>query len=78
MRVINDYHCAACDVTREYFVENCVSSVECQSCGAMATKVLRAPRFQLDGTTGDFPTAADKWVKSREQKMKAERKAAQG
>ena len=46
----------------------------CQVCGSPATKVIRPIAFQLEGTSGDFPTAADKWVKKREEKMAQERK----
>lgn len=57
----------------EHFVDSVVEEVECE-CGAMGKRQIAAPRSQLDGCSGDFPTAADAWQKRRESHMRKERK----
>lgn len=75
MKVLNDYYCGSCGRTEELFVENGLMTVECQHCQKDATKVRAVPNFQLPGNDpAGFPTAADKWVKKREQKMAEERR----
>ncbi len=77
MRVFNDFHCDSCGVTEEHFLENDAKQCTCPSCGAIARKILRPINFQLPGNDpSGFPTAADKWVKKREQKLAQEKKQA--
>lgn len=73
MRVLNDFECTRCGIIEEHFLENDTNQTTCLECGGVARKTISVPNFQLEGTSGHFPTAADKWVKSREQKMKQER-----
>jgi len=75
MRVLNDFKCVECGHTSERLLDNDILEVDCQYCQGIAKKARAVPNFQLEGTSGDYPTAADKWVKSREQKMAQERKA---
>ena len=76
MKVLNDYRCDHCGWQQELFVENSVTTVECQDCPNIATKVRSVPNFHLPGNDpAGFPTAADKWVKKREQKIAQEKKA---
>jgi hypothetical protein len=76
MRVLNDFYCPKCGLQEEYFVDNEATHTDCQSCGSPATKVRSVPNFQLPGNDpAGFPTAADKWVKKREQKIAQERRA---
>ena len=58
----------------EHFVEPDVRTVVCRACGGAAARLLSAPRISLEGLSGDFPTAADKWEKRRESHMALERK----
>lgn len=75
MRVLNDFECTHCGAVNEYFVDNQENTVTCIDCGALATKVRSVPNFMLPGNDpAGFPTAADKWVKKREQKMAQEKK----
>jgi predicted nucleic acid-binding Zn ribbon protein len=75
MRVFNDYECDQCGCIEEHFLENGTRSCTCLQCGGTARKVLSVPHFQLPGNDpAGFPTAADKWVKKREQKMAQERR----
>lgn len=59
--------------TTEHFVEHDIVEVECE-CGALAKRQIPAPRAVLDGCSGDFPTAADKWEQRRNSHMKKEQK----
>ena len=74
MRVLNDYRCTECGVVNEHFVENSVTEVACQDCGAIATKVQPVVRCNLDPISGSFPGATMSWEKQREQHMALERK----
>ena len=75
MRVLNDYECTHCGITEEHFLDNDVKQTTCLECGGVARKTRSVPNFQLPGNDpAGFPTAADKWVKKREQKMAQERK----
>lgn len=40
----------------------------CPECDEWSSLVFSVPNFYLDGTSGDFPTAADKWAKDHEKK----------
>lgn len=68
-----DFKCA-----RGHLHEAMVSREEridtCPVCGFAAHRQLAAPRISLDGISGDFPTAADKWEKNRESHMEKERR----
>ena len=76
MKVLNDYMCSQCGWAKELFLENSINAVDCQDCGGVARKVRAVPNFQLPGNDpAGFPTAADKWVKKREQKIAQEKKA---
>lgn len=75
MRVLNDYGCDTCDYKEELFLDNDVITTPCPSCGGVAKKIRSVPNFMLPGNDPQgFPTAADKWVKKREEKMAEERK----
>lgn len=47
----------------------------CSACGGKAHFIISTPQIKLDGISGDFPTASDRWAKLRESRVKAERKA---
>ena len=73
MRVIDDFLCPS-GHEQENLVEQGISVVECNVCGAWATKVRSVPNFTLEGVTGDYPSAADRWVKDRALRLKQEEK----
>jgi hypothetical protein len=58
----------------EAFVDTAIHATPCKECGAEATRVISAPSMRLEGCTGDFPSAADAWVRKRSQKMAQEQK----
>jgi hypothetical protein len=57
----------------ERFVDADIVENQCE-CGALGVRQISAPRAQLEGFSGAFPGAADKWEKNRESHMRKERK----
>jgi hypothetical protein len=62
MMVIRDFRCPNGHQT-EQFVDNLQEYIPCQECDLKATRLLTACNFALEGTSGDFPTSAQKWTK---------------
>ena len=73
-RRIFDFECTWKQHRTEHLVEPDVRIVECPVCGKPATRLIAAPRCQLEGITGDFPGAALKWEANRESHMRKEQK----
>jgi hypothetical protein len=67
-----DFRCPCGHVT-EHFVDETIREVQCE-CECMAERLIAAPRFALDGCSGDFPTAADAWERRRASHMAKEAK----
>jgi predicted nucleic acid-binding Zn ribbon protein len=53
----------------EEFVFKDIATSRC-GCGADARRVLSAPAFHLDGSSGHFPGAASKWEREHERLAK--------
>ena len=68
-----DFRCAGGHVS-EHFVEAGTCAVQCPECNQLALRQVAAPRAKLEGITGAFPSAADKWERNRESHMKKERR----
>ena len=60
----------------EEFVDSTTTTTSC-GCGAVATKVVSATPFVLDGSTGDFPGRHMKWVREHEEAGRRGREARQ-
>ena len=58
----------------EAFVDTECYATPCKECGSESTRVMSAPTMKLEGWSGDFPTAADAWVRKRSEKIAQERK----
>lgn len=71
MRAIFDFECPFGHINEE-FVDAAVHQTACRDCGAPAERRISPPRVRLEGITGAFPTAADAWVRRREEKMRQE------
>lgn len=69
---VYDFRCPQGHVT-EHFVDAVIEEVQCH-CECMATRCLSAPRSKLEGITGAFPGAADKWERNRASHMRKEQK----
>jgi len=68
-----DFRCAGGHVS-EHFVEAGTCAVQCPECNQLALRQVAAPRAKLEGITGAFPSAADKWQRNRESHMNKERR----
>jgi hypothetical protein len=68
-----DFLCSAGHV-EERFILRDERTVVCSDCGAVAYRMIAGARSQLEGISGAFPSAADKWVRDRESHMRRESK----
>jgi transcription elongation factor Elf1 len=76
MKRMFDFVCGDFHVT-ECLIDDSIRTTTCKTCGQAAIRVVSAPRIALEGITGAFPDAADKWVRVRAEKRKQEQKASQ-
>lgn len=51
------------------------SEVPCGGCGGVALKTISAPAIKLEGWSGSFPGAANKFDRIHREKLAAEQKA---
>lgn len=75
MKRIFEFLCTNDHLTEQFIDEDARTAV-CRECGAEAMRQISTPRINLEGITGAFPGAADKWVKKRAEKLKQEQKLA--
>ena len=73
-RRIFEFQCNNCSNVFEQYIDDSLKTTKCPICGSEATRIISKPRIDVDGCSGDFPTAADAWVRRRESHMKYERK----
>lgn len=74
MRRLDDFRCP-CGIVEEHFIDlESEGPPVCNKCGLKMKRVQSPIRFKLEGLSGDYPTAADKWVKQREEKLKLEKR----
>jgi predicted nucleic acid-binding Zn ribbon protein len=60
--------------TVKEYIDDSLKTTTCPACDTEAKRIISKPRIDLEGCSGDFPTAADAWVRRRESHMKYERK----
>jgi hypothetical protein len=65
-----DFRCPEGHV-EEHLVDAGTEENQCK-CGAIGKRQLAAPRAKLEGFSGAFPGAADKWERNRESHMRKE------
>ena len=75
MKRFFEFMCAEGHVS-EHLIDDSLRTASCKECGDNAIRILSTPRISLEGITGAFPGAADKWVKQRAEKLKQEQKRA--
>lgn len=63
---IFEFRCVKGHVT-DKFIDDEVLVVECPHCRNDASRIISTPRIALEGITGAFPTAADKWARKHEE-----------
>lgn len=66
MRMIFDFKCPTGHVT-ESLVDAAIFKAPCKICSETAARQISAPKAMLDGTSGHFPGAADKWARQHER-----------
>lgn len=64
-RLLRDFHCHACGKHFERFIDTEVFQSPCE-CGGVAQRVISLPTISLEGITGAFPGAHDRWARIRE------------
>ena len=73
MKILNDFMCDDGHVT-EAFRDDSEQSIMCLVCSKVAVKALATPQIKLEGFSGAFPDAYDRWTKVRAEKLKQEKK----
>lgn len=73
--ILYDFKCSSCDKVQEAFgkMDDKEQVVDC-FCGGHAKRIISPVTFKLEGCSGAYPTAYDKWEKKRAQHMKWEKK----
>ena len=69
MKTLRDFVCEKCGTIQERFLDGEVICVDC-ACGAVAKRMIGMPMVQLEGITGAFPGAHDRWARIREEKFR--------
>jgi hypothetical protein len=74
MKRLRDFQCCACEAMYERFVSDEVKDMICD-CGESAFPVITRATIKLEGITGAFPGAHDRWARIREDnaRIKARR-----
>ena len=69
MLILYDFKCAECGAVQEKLVDRNESGqpLPCDLCSADAVRVISPVRSNLEGLSGHFPDAADKWAKRHEK-----------
>ena len=75
MRRIFEFLCAEGHVT-DQFIDDSLRQSVCTVCGKESTRIVSTPRVKLEGITGAFPGAYDRWERVRAEKLAQEKKKA--
>lgn len=73
MKRFYEFQCAN-DHVSEHYIDEGLRTASCKECGENAIRIISTPRISLEGITGAFPGAADKWVRNRAERLKQEQK----
>jgi len=73
MKRMYEFVCV-CGQRTEKLVGYETTEVQC-GCGGTASRVISAPKFNLEGWSGHFPSAHGRFEHRHIEKLKAERKA---
>lgn len=69
-----DFLCRQEHITEAY-VDSDVRSIKCHTCEQDADRIISSPAIKLEGWSGSFPGAANKFDRIHREKLKAEQKA---
>lgn len=75
MRRMFEFVCSNGHLT-EKFIDDKTRAISCPLCGEQSVRLVSTPRINLEGFTGAFPGAADKWLRIRAEKHKQATKLA--
>ena len=67
--ILYDYLCE-CGYKFEKLARIHDRTYECKRCGEMAQRLISAPRIKLEGWSGHFPTAKQKFIKMHEKEAR--------
>lgn len=73
MKRMFEFLCADGHVSEQLVDSNARDSL-CRVCGGVAQRIVSSPNIKLEGFTGAFPGAYDRWERVRAEKLKQERK----
>lgn len=65
-KLLRDFRCHQCSRMTERFIEAEANETRCPHCGGVAIRIIGMPTVKLEGITGAFPGAHDKWARIRE------------
>lgn len=66
MRTLRDFVCGTCGQCVEKLVDSEYHTIECPECHGDAVQQMGMPTVRLEGITGSFPGAHEKWARIRE------------
>ena len=64
-RLMRDFLCKHCGKEYERFIDVDTHYIKCE-CGEKAHRLIGMPTVNLEGITGAFPGAHDRWARIRE------------
>lgn len=68
MLMLYDFKCEQCSKVREVLVDNkLLDTVACPDCKVSMVRVISPIRSILEGHSGHFPDAADRWTRRHEK-----------
>jgi putative FmdB family regulatory protein len=67
MLILFDWKCGNCGHEFEQLAPSSHKVTGCPECHMNATRVIAPVRCQLEGISGHFPDAADKWARQHER-----------
>ena len=76
MRTIRDFLCGTCGQLTEKLVDSDYKTIECPECHGDAIEQMSMPTVRLEGITGAFPGAHEKWARIREDNARIKAKNA--
>ncbi len=72
-KLLREFECESCGRMQERFIDVETHYVEC-SCGGTARKIVGMPTVKLEGITGAFPGAHDRWARIREENARQKKR----
>ena len=67
--ILYDFQCE-CGSKFEALAKMSDLTYECKRCGKMASRLISTPRIKLEGWSGHFPTAKQKFIKMHEKEAR--------